>query len=156
MQLDSLTEQEQKLIELFFLVNPSWKPIIALQVATAKVSRSNSVSSYFVNFEVDTNTKRISTCMRVPAEIIVGRFDIPSDRIVGQANKIQLISPCSFAVLDDYAFGIRLHFADGFLVEMEIYSLAGTKLDVSRLTEQQIVCVVYEKTMENLVNEVSS
>ena len=144
--MEYLTAQESYLIRLFFYLSPLWKKKISSQLKNATVSRTDCVSSYFVNFDVDDSSNRINTNTQVPAEIIVGYFDVPEEQIICTINGLRIIQPCTFAVGDDQAFGVRLHFKNGCLFELEAYSLAGNKLDLSLALERPYVCIVHDKT----------
>ena len=147
MYSDLLTPLECNLLDLFFLAIPSWKATILSQLKLSVVSRSDCFSSYFINFDVPRNTGKIYTDVQVPIEIIVGDVEVPQNKVIGSINNCKIISPCSLTIPSCSACGIRIHFIDGRLSEIEAYRLDGNKIDLTQILKGRLTYIVYDNTI---------
>lgn len=146
---DSLTPLECDLLKLFYLAIPSWKEPLLSQLKLSVVSHSDCFSSYFINFDVSSKADKLCTDVQVPIEIIVGEVEVPQDKVIGTINNCKVISPCSLSIPDCSACGIRIHFVDGILSELEAYRLDGNKIELSQIPVDRLTYIVYDNTIIN-------
>ena len=144
-----MKSQEKELLDLFFRVRPEWEKVIGAQIKNADISRADCISSYFVYFRANSYVERLNTHIQVPLEMIVGGVDVPVNDRIGYVNGIQMVRSNIFSVYDEQAFGVRLHFADGLLTELEAYSLTGEPLNIFEVAKKQITCIVFESNNHN-------
>ena len=142
-----LTALENDLLDLFFVAIPSWKATISSQIQASTISRSDCYSSYFVDFDVNNKTDKIDSDIRVPLEIIVGEYEIPKENVIGIVNGCRMISPCAFMIPDRGVCGMRVHFIDGVVSELEVYCLDGNKVDLSQMIEGRLTYIVYDRSI---------
>lgn len=147
MYSDLLTTLENNLLDLFFLAIPSWKATILSQIKSATISRSDCFSSYFIDFDVRSKTDKIETDVRVPLEIIVGEYEVPTENTIGIVNGCKMISSCSFKVPDIGVCGMRVHLIDGVLSELEVYCLDGNKVDLKHMIEKPLTYIIYDRSI---------
>lgn len=140
-----LTEHECGLIRLFCYVNPTWGAIISSQLENARPLREDLCSSRFLFINIDPTANRIKTSLEVPVEIIIGTaVHVPEEKVIRTINSAPAIHPCAFEIEDDHAIGVRIHVKDGLIFELEMYSLAGTRLDLDGSSQKNMLYIVYD------------
>lgn len=121
-----LSNQENAIVQLFLDVGPTWKDYLITQIEHASVRRENCVSSYFIMFNVDRSIMPINTQYPVPISLVIDHCKPPhtwifytneEDVTIQMANKP---SPTGF----------NLHFEEGYLTKLEVYSLSGEPLNM--------------------------
>ena len=147
MHSDLLTALENNLLDRFLLAVPSWKETILSQIQSSVISRTDCTSSYFVDFDVQNETNKIDSGVRVPLEIIAGEYETPKENVIGIVNGCRMISPCSFKILENGVCGMRVHFVEGVLSEMEVYCLDGNRVDPTQLIKNSLTYIVYDRSI---------
>lgn len=141
MNCNKLTKQDEHLIELFSKLNVSLADALTEQLNNATVTRFHAVSSYFLDFDVRNANRKVHTSHRVPIEIIYGVEEVPVDQIIDLVDGIPMIRPCTLKVWDNDAIGIRLHFQNGFIHELEVYNLAGKKIALDQISKNYVYII---------------
>ena len=125
----SLNALEQEIIGLFLDIDFSWKKALINQITSASVDRIFCDSSYFVNFSIPLDCDPIDSELRVPLTIIVDHQSSENSKVIYRqfqnivCSGSQGMSPTGF----------NLHFRNGYLCELEVYSLGGDMLDFKQI-----------------------
>ena len=141
MNCNKLTKQDEHFIELFSKLNTSLADALTDQLNNATVTRFHAVSSYFLYFDVCNANRKVHTSHRVPAEILYGVEEVPVDQIIGFVDGVPMIRPCTLKVGDNDAIGIRLHFQNGLIHELEVYNLAGKKIVLDQISPKYVYII---------------
>ena len=144
-----LTDNECYFLDLFFILCPHWKKIIFDQIYSSEICREITYSNYAVCFKPNKKTSPISSTSKMPVEIILGNVEFMPNCEVKRINNCQVIKPCTLNVPDIDAMGVRLYFSEGFIVELEVYSLSGKKICTEIPKCKQKTYIVFEDNMMN-------
>lgn len=148
-----LTADENCLLQLFLKENFPWYNSLIAQVLSSKVDREDLLSSYFVDFKISDAGNLISIPVRkeVPLEIIIGNVEIPQDKKLYRLGDIIATTSEKLYIYDDQAFAARLHFKDGYLFELEAYSISGQKLQISNIQGRKLTYIITDKKYFNIL-----
>ena len=95
----------------------------------SSVKSEDCFSSYFIDFLVDRKCEPINTSNRVPIEVLIDHQDNDCSKIIYFRHQ-SIIFP---NLQDATPSCLCLHIENGYLIELEAYSLAGTPLNSKTL-----------------------
>lgn len=125
-----LTEFERGLFQLFFDLYPQWEHALIEQIRLSNLQRVHDLSNYSVYFTGSGKAVPIKINKKMPVEIILGGVEITDNNVINNIKGHNLISPCPISIPDNNAVGVRIYFCDGFLSELEVYSLSGNPIGI--------------------------
>lgn len=132
-----LTELEMKVLNMFANLDETMGHILKEQVSTAIIQRKFLGSTYIVLFDNKNKSQRFNIPYRVPVEIILDP-QFTETRIIRCHGK-----PVSLNTSEN-AVGIQLHFQDGLLKELEIYSVSCKQIHLDVLNCINAVYLIYD------------
>ena len=134
---DKLTTFEEKAINMFADFNKTFRRVLEKQLKTAKIRRELLASAYIVIFDVAKNTETLRTSRRVPMEIVV-------DPQFTETRVIRCHKKPAYLRISEDAIGLQLHFQEGRLIELEIYSVSCKKLQVDICNSSKAIYLIYD------------
>lgn len=137
MKYDELTSSEHEVIKMFLIMNTSWKDALVAQLHDCIIRREFYGSHYFLFFEISPECIPIHVDREVPIEIFVEH--IPLDEVVAVVDTSEELRLC-----DDLTTptGLRLYVSNGYLKEIEVFSLGGDLLDLEKISQgRQHYCI---------------
>lgn len=84
----------------------------------------------------------------MPVEIILGNIQIPNECILN-TGIFNIISPCTFLTLENDVIALRLYFNNGIIEELEMYNIAGYKINLSMCKSKKRTYIVHERTIKD-------
>ena len=85
---------------------------------------------------------------KMPVEIILGNIQIPNECILN-TGIFNIISPCTFLTLENDVIALRLYFNNGIIEELEMYNIAGYKINLSMCKSKKRTYIVHERTIKD-------
>ena len=154
-----LTLFENKAINFFLMLDIPFKSELVYQIQKSEIKRENMFSSYFVTFSGTEMRNKISTLVRVPISISISEgyylFSENKDLIESfDINKYIVVTDfqSNYRILNkaDDEIGINLHFLNGYVRELEIYSTFGKKINFDILYNGKRLYEICDRTYDFL------
>lgn len=134
-KLSSLTDEEQRWINLFYQIDFPWKRQMQEQVASADISRDYYSDVLFLYFAVPLEQRTLPRFShRVPIEFLVQHiysFGTEVGKIT--YDNVRSMNIARNGEDDPYPTSFMLHIFDGAVQELEIYNLDLSVLDRKKM-----------------------
>ncbi len=134
---NELTIFETEAINMFANLDETIGSILKDQLQTAKIHRELLGSAYIVIFDVEKKNRRFHVSRRVPIEIVLDPQFAETKTIRSHGKPISLN-------VSENAIGLQLHFQEGILIELEIYSLSCKELQLDMYDSSKAVYLIYD------------
>ena len=135
-----------QLLNCFLENDLPWMKSVALQINSASWTFEDLQSSCFFDFCCSVeSTARIPSSIEVPVEIIFGKVKVDPNAIIGRISRYPVVVPTkhmTFIISDPSAFAARLHFRNGIIFELEVYSIDGNTLDFSGIESKDRIYIL--------------
>ena len=148
MKIKELNREENDMIQLFFELFPKWKEPIYKQICNSRIERYNNMSNYSTYFFLSGKAEPLNIKSKMPVEIILGNIQIPNECILN-TGIFNIISPCTFLTLENDVIALRLYFNNGIIEELEMYNIAGYKINLSMCKSKKRTYIVHERTIKD-------
>lgn len=152
--LSGLNARDNILLQLFLEGDLLWHTQLIAQISNSRIQREDLLSSYFVNFIISAyeNIPPIPVNLEVPLEVIIGDIAVPREQICGMVGVHVATKSQTLLIRDNNAFGVRLHFKNGYAFELEVYSISGKRLDIDNIRNKRRVYIIYDEQFFNTIS----
>lgn len=119
---------DKEIIDMFLGVDYPWKSDLLCQLHNSNYMTEAYENAYYITFTVDPSCRSISNIPRVPLAILL-EFGCLDNTV-----EIHYDNTCiSFESTSPSPIGCNMHIANGYLSEIEVYTLDGTSLELKNL-----------------------
>lgn len=133
------------MLDLFLSCDLPWRDTLMSQIAGSKMHYDDCFSSLFIHFEEDEMAIRVPVSVEVPFEVLIGNATIPPSCILGRIGRFLAVASPSIVVEDVDAFSVRPHFRNGYMFELEAYSLNANKIDICNALYKSRTYLIYSR-----------
>lgn len=121
---------DKKIIDMFFEVDYPWKKALLQQLNNADYLTESYKNSYYITFTINSSCCSICNIPRVPLSILLefGCLDTSSE--IHYDNTF-----IHFTNIHPSPVGCNMHIVNGYLSEIEVYTLDGTPLNLESISK---------------------
>lgn len=119
----------KKIVGMFLEIDYPWKPVLARQLQNATLNIELFDNTCFLNYSVPEDCEKINDIPRVPLTILLDYGCVDNTPVLLQGPQIITFSNnCSHSPV-----GCNIHILDGYLHEIELFTLDGTELNLEQV-----------------------
>ena len=128
MCMEYFSDLDRLVIENFFEIDYFWRNELAEQINNSRYATEMYPNAYYLTFSVSDPCRPISNLPRVPITILI-EFDCENN-----SNVVYHESKCiQFENAQPSPVECSLYITDGYISEIEVFTLDGSPLELERL-----------------------
>ena len=127
------------IIEMFLLVEYPWKPLLIQQLRTATTSFEIFDDACYVIYAIPADCEKIVEVPRVPLSILIENGTADSSyEILQNPQYVNFSGICAHGHI-----ACNVHIVNGYLHEIELFTLDGTKLNLEGIFERKRYYIIH-------------